>query len=245
MRTKLPAPILVLLPPDWRRSLQDADSIDWHRAAVISGLVQSILALAVYIFWYYYAAGHWARQAIHASLMAHPDLGADTGITGSLTFVIISLHPLTWILWYLSIEGILRTLNARANFETAGTLPLRLVDRATRVAKYGEWSAQHRVKDEVTRGHGNWDLKISSCRPKQNWKYPLTIRYQGEFFQVHGEEKAAAASERPYVYLLRHLPSTEIIRGLENYDPEEAFAEENPPGFFATVYGEVRKKFAK
>ena len=245
MRTKLPALILVLLPPAWRHSLPSADSINWHRAAVVSGLLQTILMIAAYIAWYYYAVGHWVQRAIHASLQAHPGSGADTGITGALTFVIIAMHPLTWVLWYLSIEGILRTVNARANFETAGTLPLRLVDRAIRFRKYGEWSAQHRVEDEVTRGQGEWDLRVSSCRPKPLWKYPLTIRYQGEFFQVQGETHLAGAVERPYTYLLRRLPSNEIIRGLENYDPDEAFAEENTPGFFATVYSEVRKKFAK
>ncbi|MFZ0213647.1 MAG: hypothetical protein WBE20_13800 [Candidatus Acidiferrales bacterium] len=245
MRTQLLAPILVLMPPDWRRGLQSADSINWRRAAVISGLVQAIVALSAYIAWYYHATGHWAHQAIHAAVQAHPDLNVGSGTVGSLTFVVIALHPLTWILWYFSIEGILRTINARANVETPGTLPLRLIDRGMRFAKYGEWSAQHRVKDEVTCGEGNGDLKISSGQPKRHWKYPLTIRYQGEFFQVHGEEHVAAVSERPHIYLLRRLPANEIIRGLENYDTEESFAEDNPPGFFATVYGEMRKKLAK
>ncbi|HEV2289315.1 MAG TPA: hypothetical protein VGR81_10215 [Candidatus Acidoferrales bacterium] len=245
MRTNLPAPILVLLPLDWRRHSAFADSIDWHRAGIISGLVQTILMVGGYIAWYFYSVDHWVRQAIHASLVTHPDLHADTGVTGSLTFFLIALHPLTWILWYLAIEGILRTLNARANFETPGTLPLRLLDRVIRYAKYGEWKARHRVKDEVMLGEGRSDLKISSSQPKSHWKYPLTIRYQNEFYQVQTEQYVAAANDRPYVYLLRRLPANEIIRGLESYDPDAAYAEQNPPGFFATIYSEARKKFAR
>ena len=243
MRTFFAGLILVLVPEGWRKRSHFEDSVNWREAAVVSGLLQAIAALTAYVFWYVYSAGHWAHRAIDLAVRAHPNLNVGSGTIGSLAFVVIAMHPATWVLWYFAIEGLIRTLNARARMETSATLPLRLVDRAMRFANHGEWSLPP-LHDEVTRAEGNWDLKIASRKRKAHWKYPLTIRYGGEFFQVQGEEHVAAGG-RPHIYLLRRLPSGEIIRGLEDYDPHAAFVEDNPPGFFATVYGEMRKKFAK
>ena len=244
MRTFLTGLILVLVPEGWRKGSRLEESINWREAAVVSGLLQAIAALTAYVFWYVYAAGHWAQHAIGAAVRAHANLHVGSGTIGSLTFVVIAMHPVTWLMWYFAIEGIMRTLNARARMETRATLPLRLIDRTVRFAKHGEWSRPP-LYDEVTRAEGNGDLKIASHQRKPHWKYPLTIRYRGEFFQVQGEEHVVAVSGRPHVYLLRRLPANEIIRGLEDYDPVEAFVEDNPPGFFATVYGEIRRKFAR
>lgn len=244
MRTYLAGPFLVLLPEDWRKRLSFEDSINWREAAVVSGLLQATVALAAYVAWYYYSAGHWAHRTIGATAQAHSHSNVGSGTIGSLTFVVIAIHPVTWVLWYFAIEGLMRTINARARVKFSATLPLRLVDRAIHFARYGEWSSS-RLRDEVTRGDGIWDLKIASRNPKAHWKNPLTIRYQNEFFQVHGEEHVAAAHGHRHIYLLRRLPANEIIRGLEEYDTDGVLHEENSPGFFATVYGEMHKKFAK
>lgn len=243
MRTFFAGLILVLVPEGWRKGSHFEDAVNWREAAVVSGLLQAIAALTWYVSWYVYSTGHWAHRAIDFAVRAHPHLNVGSGAIGSLAFVVIAMHPVTWVLWYFAIEGLIRTLNARARMETSATLPLRLVDRAMRFTKHGEWSPPP-LRDEVTRAEGNRDLKIASRKKKPHWKYPLTIRYSGEFFQVQSEEHFAAGG-RPHIYLLRRLPSNEIIRGLEDYDPHAAFVEDNPPGFFATVYGEMRKKFAK
>lgn len=58
-------------------------------------------------------------------------MSVGSGTTGSLVFVLIHLHPLTWILLYFVYEGIARTLNANS----------------------GEWrEAPQLVQD----GHGLW-----------------------------------------------------------------------------------------
>jgi len=241
VRSYLTGAFLVLLPENWRKRLSVEDSINWREAAVVSGLLQASISLAAYAAWYYYSAGHWAHRAIGVAGQAHHN--SNIGTIGSLPFVVIAMHPFTWVLWYFVIEGLMRTINARAMVKTGATLPLRLVDRAIHFAKYGEWGSTP-LRDEVTRGDGTWDLKIASHSPKPHWKYPLTIRYREEFFQIHGEEHVAAAHGRQHIYLLRRLPANEIIRGLEEYDTDSVLGEENS-GFFATLYGEMRKKVAK
>ena len=239
------ATIFVLLPEHWRPKSLACEGNDWRQAAVAAGATQIIISLSLYIVWFVYSAGHWAHVAVMVAVKAHPEMSVGSGTNGFLVFVLIHLHPLTWILLYFAYEGIVRTLNARARMPVRATLPLRVIDRTIRYAKSGEWrEAPPLVRDEVTPGKGEWDLRIASCRAKPYWKYPLTICYAEGLFQVIGEEQADAFGARPYVYLLQRLPANETIKGLEPYDPGEVLSEETP-GFFSTVYGEVRRRWAK
>ncbi|HET6199496.1 MAG: hypothetical protein ACHQJX_06560 [Candidatus Acidiferrales bacterium] len=235
MWTYLAGPILAFLPARLRAAYLGDIQVNWSRATVVSGIIESFLSLVALIGWY----------SIFITRTG-PAIGRSIPwpYAGPMGLLSMYAHPLTWLICYFGVEGAVRAMSGLATHETPGTLPLVLLDRAIRYAKTGEWRVNPSLaEDEVTRGGGIWDLKIASRNPKAHWKYPLTIRYSGEFFQVQGEEHAAAGG-RAHIYLLRRLPSNEIIRGLEDYDPH-AVVEANPPGFFATVYGEMRKKFAK
>lgn len=235
MWTYLAGPILAFLPARLRAAYLGDIRVNWSRATVVSGIIESLLALVALIEWY----------SIFITRTG-PAIGASIPwpYAGPMGLLSLYMHPLTWLICYFGVEGAVRAMSGLATHEVPGTLPLVLLDRAIRYAKTGEWRVNPSLaEDEVTRGGGIWDLKIASRNPKAHWKYPLTIRYSGEFFQVQGEEHAAAGG-RAHIYLLRRLPSNEIIRGLEDYDPH-AVVEDNPPRFFATVYGEMRKKFAK
>jgi hypothetical protein len=45
-------PILALLPKQWRESLPFANNVRWGRATVISGLVESVGAIAALGYWF-------------------------------------------------------------------------------------------------------------------------------------------------------------------------------------------------
>ena len=236
MWTYLAGPILAFLPARLRAAYLGDIRVNWSRVTIFSGIIESFIALVALIAWY----------SIFVARVG-PAIGRSIPwpYAGPMGLLSMYAHPLTWLICYFGVEGAVRAMSGVATHEVPGTLPLVLLDRAVRYAKTSEWRVRPRlVEDEVTRAEENWDLKIASHKKKAHWKYPLTIRYSGEFFQVQGEEHAATGG-RPHIYLLRRLPSNEIIRGLEDYDPHAAFVEDNPPGFFATVYGEVRKKFAK
>ena len=236
MWTYLAGPILAFLPARLRAAYLGDIQVNWSRATVFSGIIESFLSLVALIGWY----------SIFITRTG-PAIGASIPwpYAGPMGLLSMYMHPLTWLICYFGVEGAVRAMSGLATHEVPGTLPLVLFDRAVQYAKTGEWHVKPGLmEDEVIRGEGTWDLKIASCNPKAHWKYPLTIRYGGEFFPVHGEEHVATGG-RPHIYVLRRLPSNEIIRGLEDYDPHAAFVEDNPPGFFATVYGEMRKKFAK
>jgi len=77
-----------------------------------------------------------------------------------------------------------------------------------------------RVADGVERGDGKqYDLRIASCRQKSNWDRLLTVAYEGEFYEVVQEE--SGSPPRRFVYLLRKIPPSKVIRGLHHYHPEE------------------------
>jgi len=234
--TYLAGPILAFLPARLRAAYWGDIRVNWSRATAFSGIIESFLAWGALVVWY----------SVFVT-RGGPAIGAyiPWPYAGPMGLLSMYMHPLTWLICYFGVEGAVRAMSGLATHEVPGTLPLVLLDRTIRYAKTGEWRVKpNPVEDEVTRGDGIWDLKIAARNPKAQWKYPLTIRYGGEFFQVQGEEHVAVGG-RPHIYFLQRLPSNEIIRGLEDYEPHAAFVEDNPPGFFATVYGEMRKKFAR
>lgn len=206
------------------------------RATLLSGIIESIAAIAALAVWYSVFVAR-AGPAIETHF-AWP-------YSGEMGLLSLYMHPMTWMICYFGLEGAVRMLTGLVSDEAPGTLPLALVDRAARIIREGEWRSKPAlVRDKVERQGESGELRIASCRAKDHWKYPLTIRYQGEFFQVQGEEHVPTERNRPHVYRLRKLPANEIIRGLEEYDSADVLHEERPPGFFATVAGELRRKWS-
>jgi hypothetical protein len=233
MLTYLAGPFLAFLPARWRRALLSKVPVNWGQAVLLSGLVEALAAIAALI----------ARYSVFVT-RAGPAIEKHFAwpYSGEIGLLSLSVHPLTWIICYFGLEGAVRMLAGLASDETPATLPLVLFDRIIRRMQSGHWSP-NLARDAVTLGQNGQNLRIDCCRPKPHWKYPLTIRYRGQFFQVQGEEHFPRAPERPHTYLLKRLPANEIIRGLEEYDPGNMMHEESTPGFFAALFGELRKKW--
>jgi hypothetical protein len=238
--TYFAGPILALLPARWRAARLSAFEINWSRATLLSGIFESVLALAALVVWY-------SIFVTRLAPIIDPYVGGNL-VEGYVGLFSLLGHPLTWVIIYFGMEGAIRTVAALTTEETLGTLPLVLLDWAWQLQKRGGGFGRLRlVADEITRGGENWDLKIASCRPNKHWKYPLTIRFEDVIFQIIGEEQAESKNRtaRPHVYLLRRLPANEIIRALEPYDPRDVLKEREASGFFATMFRELRGKWAK
>ena len=213
-------PIFALLPERWRRALLGRAPVNWPRAALVSGSLEGVLGLGALIGWYLYfiqdAIGVQADITSKAMLTRDMPAGA-TGVgmsyaMGLAALTSFALHPVSWALFYFTLEGLLRALAAGLTQEVVGTLPLVLVDRAIGLGQRRSYELRvPLVADEVARGDEKtpWDLKVASCRPKPTWKYPLTISYEEEFFQVAGESRGGGTPGRPHVYLLRRPPQGE------------------------------------
>jgi hypothetical protein len=248
MWTYLLGPLLALLPVRWRARLVPEAPVNWPAAGLISGIVESTGSLLGLIGWYLHAMQKYMDAQLGATMTATKGVPGEGSAyaMGFAAFVTFLVHPLTWALFYFWLEGALRTLAALLTEESPGTLPLVLVDRAWRVTQRRREQARvPLVRDDVAQGDGKqpWDMKIASCRPKPSWKYPLAIRYEGEFYQVVGEASAVAMAARPHVYLLRRANPREPLRGLEHYDPESVLRGDADPGAVSVLLHELRKRW--
>jgi hypothetical protein len=145
---------------------------------------------------------------------------------GFTVLVEYAFSPLTLLLVYFSIEGVVRLFAALSVDECAGTMPLYLIawglDRAGEARK--ERQLGPRVPDEVQHCKGiSYDLVIASCRPKRGWDRLITIEYEDQLYEIFEEKKGVPP--RPHIYQLRHHPQGKVIRGLHHYHPHEALTE--------------------
>lgn len=200
--------------------------MDWPRATAISALIEGFGAMALLAVWY------------SVFVTKYGDTIAGAGGDGFVGLFLVALHPMTWVICYFGCEGVVRFVAAVATGESYGTLPLAMI--AWGVVRAQRGCQGKIVGDEVVTRSGEYDLQIASCRVKDDWKYPLTIRYGERFYQVVAGEFRPKSARR-YVYFLRHLPANEIIKGLENYDAN-AISDEG--GFCETMIGELRRRFA-
>jgi hypothetical protein len=74
-----------------------------------------------------------------------------------------------------------------------------------------------RIRDEVQPGAAD-SLQIASCRPKP-WTQLTTISHEGIFYELVSEHEGEPP--RPFVYILRRKPTTAVIRGIHEYNPDE------------------------
>ena len=192
------------LPRAWWGSWEPESTVYYRWSTLVSGLLQ-------FLFFF---------------LVAAHQVGGVLVLLIMLVFSMIKflLHPLRFFLGYFMFEGAVR---AWAAFNTEETLPsfpfwltARLHGRAA--AKKREEAMGRRVADLVETGTGKeYDLRISSCRPKEGWKDELlTIAFEEQFYEVVREERGRAP--RQFVYLLRKAPESKVIRGVHHYHPDEA-----------------------
>ncbi|MBI2839662.1 MAG: hypothetical protein HYX75_15230 [Acidobacteria bacterium] len=228
--TFLAGPFLALLPGQWRRRVFRDLAVEWGPATVTSGLVEFLVGFFVLFDWYMRVIHIAVDSQMDPLLAAAVDKGQDIPVefaavsSGFSGFVAFVFHPVTWILSFFVIEGLVRALAAGHAGQTPGTLPLALLDRAAaRLKRLSHDLRIPLVRDHVTRAIGSrgWDLRVASCRTKPDWTPPRTVRFEGEFFTVVRGGKKRRPSKRPYVFLLRRPAEGEAFRGVIDYDPED------------------------
>ncbi len=227
-----------LLPSRYRGHWLGDGNLDLRRGAILSAVVQFVACCAA--MWALYPAFIRERFGEASAVVAatHPGDKVVEGFAifayGPMTAMEYLFRPLTLVLLYFAVEGMVRIFATVAGNEVLPTLPLQLVAMAHDLAKmrYQEFELGPRIADLIEPGAaGKYDLKVLSCRRK-DWNQSVTIRYNDQMYEVQSEETGAAP--RPFVYLLRFRPEYKVVRGLRDYDPEEplrksGWAAESPP----------------
>jgi hypothetical protein len=85
---------------------------------------------------------------------------------------------------------------------------------------FPKWCTPPIIPDEVVRGtaRSHYDLKIYSCRRKEDWNTYVTIEFEEQWYQLIQREKGTKA--HPFVYYLRKAPQTRPAVVIKKYSRE-------------------------
>jgi hypothetical protein len=219
-------PVYAFLPKRWRYLDHHGSASFMARCTMFSGLIESFVALLVLRIWYVNVLGMLSDAYAKSVLDDARNLTVVPEVFGGAGFIVFASNPITWLILYFGLEGILRMTTAVVSGECYGILPFYVLDFVyTGVLRLRRPRQELTlVRDEILRGDDACDLKIASCRKRPDWKYPFAIRYGGAYFQVIALESTLLGA-RPYIYALRRLPPGEIARGLRDYDPDDVLYE--------------------
>jgi len=184
------------------------------RSAMWGGLAQFLLA-ALLLF-----IGLKKHFVLRAQQLGPRIAGSnETGqsIIAGIVVLDFLIHPLSLMLLYLAIEGLVRF----AGGLTAGeVVPNMLVSLCFKAADSAARSSARRrspaaVPDMVER-LADGRIKIYSAGPKTGWNSSVTIGIGEQWFEV--ESEAQAPSPRAFAYVLRPASPGKVLRGYQKYD---------------------------
>jgi hypothetical protein len=239
-------PFLALFPARWRKALPISRSVRWRSAAILSGMAESAVALAALMYWYWYSMSTSLSRLSDLALSGKTAPLTTDHDLGTAALLIWSTHPLTWVIAFFGIEGMVR-LCAAFTDTVLGVSPLYLVGKIySKIAHGGEPQAPDAVKfsqghvssyvgalrdkvavsklsqvpDElrVTKNSSEEILEIRACREKQEWAPPRVVRYADRYYRL--EECSRGPAPRPFVYKLRRLPAGVPSRTVLIYSPD-------------------------
>ena len=217
---------LSFLPCRYRVRLSVYAGMDLRNGALVSGGIEGLGCLLIFVVRY--------LGFIQAKVGEMGDLAIAKGQEGALTAPAVQygmgyvtmveyfLHPVTWALLYFAVEGTVRAIAAATTQETIGTLPLHIVAWADE--RVGEWRMDRalgrRVADIVEVVYSpDYDLRIFTCRNKGDWNRMITVSYQGQLYEVLGQQEGKPP--RRFVYRLRKSKPGRVVRAVHDYDPKE------------------------
>jgi hypothetical protein len=224
--------VLSLLPRRWLTTLRWNQAIRWVPATVLSGFLESLLAFFALVDWYSHSATPWAANAMDSALRNGPERAVPGQAIGFSALVLWLIHPLTWLIGFFVMEGLVRLLAAAFTEQIFATLPLAFADwcygKAT--GRPAEGDALHmpsgreqlqsivsiakgkiiaarfqEVADELVElsEGGEAFLEIHSSRAKAEWIPPKTVRIGDVYFRL--EQLAQGNVPRPFIFRLRRL----------------------------------------
>lgn len=218
--------VLSLLPERYRSWWQPASTVDFRRATLLSGVLQFggclFLLIDRYLAFFQQRVQEMGTVVIGAGAeeaLASRTLQYGMGLVTTLEYL---MKPLTILLIYFGLEGLVRLGAALITEELLPTLPLALAVRLQEriEGRRAEKALGPPIADLVERATGkDYELRIASCRPKPTWDRLMTVAFEDEHYEVVREEPGRPP--RRFIYLLRKIPPGKIIRGLHHYDPHE------------------------
>ncbi len=208
--------LLSFCPAGIRRQRRPASQFTVLRSATWGGLAQLLLAALFLIMG---LKRHFVLRA--QQLGPHMAGSNETGqaIVALIVFLDFLIHPLSLLLLYLAIEGLVRFAGGIITGEVVPNLLVSLYFKTANsisrsLARRGP-AALADVADRLADGR----IRISSASQKTRWNSSITVGIGGQWFEVETEEQAPPP--RAFVYVLRPASPGKILRGYQEYDARD------------------------
>lgn len=221
-------------PEAWRKSYFGALVANVNAGTLLTGMAQMLACLGL-LGWRYPAfVRSQFTPGVTTAVIQGAERGGETAVMGlgPLLLVAYLIQPLSLLLLYFMVEGVLRGVSVVVSHEPLPTLPLfllSLLDARARAYRR-ERALGPRVIDLVqAEGDG---LLIASCRAKP-WNRLTTIRYQDELYELAKTDQGA--KPRQFLYLLSRIPAHKLVRGVHDYSPDEALPEKERAALAASA----------
>ena len=212
--------LLSFCPGEVRRAIAPASPTRTLRAAIWGGLMQLFLAgfaLALGFKSYFVLRAH----------QLHPHVSGTTEVTEAGIVVFLALeylvHPLSFLLLYLTVEGLVRFAGGLVTGEVLPSFFVFLAFKAARLAaKRRERRRIAALPPDTLQRLPDGGIRIASAQPKPGWNATMTIGVNGAWFEVERTEEGAVP--RSFIYILRPSPPGRILRGYQEYDIASALS---------------------
>lgn len=206
--------LLSFCPATFRQVVRPESPQRTLQAATWGGLAQFFLAALAFII---QLKAYFVRRAHElAPYIAGKNDAVQTGTVIIVTLEYL-LHPLAALSLYLAIEGLFRFM---AGLTSGEALPSFLVVLALKAGNFSRRLSDSRQKinlvPDTVENLPDSRVRIASAIAKSNWNASITIGFQGQWFEVEGEDQGTPP--RMYVYLLRPVSQGKILRGYQEYD---------------------------
>jgi len=207
--------LLSFCPAGIRRQHKPGSQLIVLRSATWGGFAQLLLATLLLTI---RLKSHFVLRA--QQFGPHMAGSNETGqaIVALIVFLDFLIHPLSLLLLYLAIEGLVRFAGG---IITGETVPNLLVSLYFKTANSTSRSLARRrgaapvadIADRLADGR----IRISSASQKTGWNSSITVGIGGQWFEVESEEQAPPP--RTFMYVLRPASPGKVLRGYQEYDP--------------------------
>ena len=206
--------LLSFCPAGIRRQRRPDSQLTVLRSATWAGLAQLLLAA---LFLIMSLKRHFVLRA--QQLGPHMTGSNETGqaVVALIVFLDFLIHPLSLLLLYLAIEGLVRFVGGIITGEVVPNLLVSLYFKTTNSLSRSLASRRNPppvadIADRLADGR----IRISSASQKTGWNSSITVGIGGQWFEVESEEQAPPP--RAFVYVLRPASPGKVLRGYQEYD---------------------------
>lgn len=210
--------LISFCPAGVRRALRPESPHQTLRAATWLGLAQFLLLAYVTLLRFLAFFAMRARQLAPHLAGTSETVQAGAAVIITLEFLI---HPVSILLVYLALEGMVRFVAGLVAEEIVPSLPVSAVFWIIGVNRRRREDHRNSLLPpdavEVLPGQR---LRIASARQKTRWNASITIGIGGKWYEVEAEQPGAGL--RCFIYILRRAPPSKILRGYEEYDVASA-----------------------